>query len=148
MLALPVEQRGELPVDQRPLRAREQHPRQDEELGTPKTRDFQHSLDSVRTAYAGGLSPTHAVEHAFAQAQRLAESSPSMTPMQSEDLTGALEAATAAETRLRDGNARALEGTTGTKHHDERATIKYHPNKSSGQRISGRQAAASQLKRP
>lgn len=110
VLALPQSMRGEMPIDQRPLRARESHAREDLGLEIPETRDFQHGLGALRRAYEGGLSPTRVVEHALDQADKLARRRPSLGPLQEQDREAALRAAGESEARMRDGTARPLEG--------------------------------------
>lgn len=110
-LGLGEADRGAMLRDGRPLRARETAPRNDARLGIPAPAPWQNSCEGLRAAYRSGrCTPHDVVVKALERARELAQRSPGLPTIHLEDEPNALAAAGESARRLKNGDARPLEG--------------------------------------
>ncbi|MEZ4231464.1 MAG: amidase [Polyangiaceae bacterium] len=102
---LPEDARLALPMNYLPVRARPDHGRASEDLGTPADQAWPRTTQSyARALREGRITSDELCERAFVAARDLERQQPSLGPLCETDEQGALEAARAAAERLRNGN--------------------------------------------
>ncbi|MBK8171594.1 MAG: amidase [Sandaracinaceae bacterium] len=101
---LEPEMRSTMPLNYKPLRARDSHDRPSEELPLPRNRANRATSTDLTEAYAARrITPSEVTTRAIAAAHRFGKESPSMNPMLTIDQERALAAAQASDRRWAEG---------------------------------------------
>lgn len=102
--ALPAGARGGLPLTCAPLRARQQHARNDERLGAPQHLGLPRSAAALHAAFLRGThDPVVVTEKALATARTLANRAPTLGPLSAYDDESAHVAARESRERFKAG---------------------------------------------